>query len=60
MDDTKYFYKYIAVKDDSTVRTDFLENGLFRFTQPNRLNHPFEVNPRVLVEAPWRLEIPKS
>jgi hypothetical protein len=51
MDDTKYFYKYIGLKSDSTIRADFLNNGLFRLTQPNQLNDPFEVNPRVLVES---------
>ena len=51
MDEGKYFFKYIGLKSDSTVRADFLNNGLFRFTQPNQLNDPFEVNPRVLVES---------
>ena len=51
MDDTKYFYKYIGLKSDSTIRADFLNNGFFRLTQPNQLNDPFEVNPRVLVES---------
>ena len=50
MDQTRYFYKYIGL-ENSTVRTDFLKNSCFRFTQPNQLNDPFEVNPRVLVEA---------
>ena len=45
------FYKYLGLKVDGTVRADFLTNGLFRFTQPNQLNDPFEVRPRVLMEA---------
>jgi hypothetical protein len=46
-----FFYKYLGLKRDQTVRSDFLTNGLFRFTQPNELNDPFEVNPRILMEA---------
>lgn len=45
------FYKYLGLKSDGTVRADFLTNGLFRFTQPNKLNDPFEVNPRILMDA---------
>src|SRR5262245_20350934 len=46
-----FFYKYIGLRDDGAVRADFLKDGLFRFTQPDRLNDPFEVRPRVLMEA---------
>src|SRR5439155_7679475 len=46
------FYKYLGLKNDrkQTVRAQFLENCLFRFTQPNQLNDPFEVNPQILVD----------
>jgi len=50
MSKIKYFYKYLGLKSDGNVRADFLENGLFRFTQPDQLNDPFEVRPRVLME----------
>jgi hypothetical protein len=43
------FYKYLGLKGDGTVRANFLTNALFRFTQPNQLNDPFEVRPRVLM-----------
>lgn len=45
------FYKYLGLKSDATVRSDFLVNELFRFTQPDQLNDPFEVRPRVLMGA---------
>jgi hypothetical protein len=48
---TDTFYKYLGLKVNGTVRADFLTNGLFRFTQPNQLNDPFEVRPRFLMEA---------
>jgi hypothetical protein len=51
MSETKHLYKYLGLKADGSVRADFLENGLFRFTQPDKLNDPFEVRPRVLMEA---------
>ncbi len=51
MSEPNYLYKYLGLKPDGTVRADFLENGLFRFTQPDKLNDPFEVKPEVLMEA---------
>jgi len=45
----KFYYKYIGLKDGKTVRADFLTNRLFRFTQPNQLNDPFEANPETLM-----------
>ena len=50
MSEIRYFYKYLGLKIDGSVRADFLENALFRFTQPDQLNDPFEVRPRVLME----------
>lgn len=39
-----FYFKY-------TARLDFLENGLFRFTQPNQLNDPLECYPQILMES---------
>lgn len=36
-------YKYVA------PRTEFLQTELYRFTQPNELNDPFEARPIVLI-----------
>lgn len=47
---TDLFYKYIGFGDDGrTVRTEFLRNEQFRFTQPDDLNDPFEARPIVRV-----------
>lgn len=47
-DSNRFFYKYIGLKEDGSVRADFLENCLFRFTQPEQLNDPFEVRPALI------------
>jgi Protein of unknown function (DUF2971) len=41
-------FKYLGL-DKGIPRTSFLDDGLFRVTQPSVLNDPFEMKPRVLV-----------
>jgi Protein of unknown function (DUF2971) len=41
-------FKYLGL-DKGIPRTSFLDDGLFRVTQPSALNDPFEMKPRVLV-----------
>lgn len=48
---TDFFYKYLGLKSDGTVRSNDLADGLFRFAQPDQLNDPFEVRPRILMGA---------
>lgn len=38
-------FKLLGLKDDRTVRADFLRNERFRFTQPRFLDDPTEANP---------------
>jgi hypothetical protein len=49
------FFKY-------TARLDFLDNGLFRFTQRSQLNDPLECYPQILMEthAPEDIEEAKE
>ncbi|MGE5304658.1 MAG: hypothetical protein ACM3TN_15215 [Alphaproteobacteria bacterium] len=50
MSEVEFFYKYCGLKDGENIRVDFLSDCLFRFTQPDQLNDPFEVRPVVLTE----------
>jgi hypothetical protein len=43
-------FKYLGLDKNENPRTTFLENCLFRVTQPSELNDPFEMKPRVLVD----------
>jgi len=43
-------WKYLGLNDQGEPRTSFLDNGLFRITQPRSLNDPFEMKPRVLLD----------
>ncbi len=43
-------FKYLGL-DKGIPRTSFLDDGLFRVTQPSALNDPFEMKPRVLVNT---------
>jgi len=49
-------YKYVF------PRTEFLQTELYRFTQPNELNDPFEALPRVLIneQAPENYEMARA
>jgi hypothetical protein len=48
--DSRLLWKYLGVDQLREPRLTFLEDGLFRITQPRALNDPFEVKPRVLIE----------
>jgi hypothetical protein len=43
-------WKYLGLNDQGEPRTSFLDNDLFRITQPRSLNDPFEMKPRVLLD----------
>lgn len=43
-------WKYIGLDERQRPRLDFLDDCLFRITQPRALNDPFEVKPRILLE----------
>jgi hypothetical protein len=43
-------WKYLGLNDQGEPRTSFLNDGLFRITQPRLLNDPFEMKPRVLLD----------
>jgi Protein of unknown function (DUF2971) len=51
-------FKYLGLKNE-VPRTSFLDDCLFRVTQPSALNDPFEMKPRVLVnkyaEEDWSI-----
>jgi hypothetical protein len=43
-------FKYLGLREDGTVRADFFENELFRFTQPHKLNDPVEAMPALVYD----------
>lgn len=43
-------WKLLELTDDRVPRSAFILDQLFRITQPNCLNDPFEMQPRVLLE----------
>lgn len=43
-------WKYIGLDEQGKPRTNFIEDRLFRITQPRSLNDPFEMKPRVLLD----------
>src|SRR6266511_3526830 len=52
MKDGNILYKFLGLKEQNgkrTVRADFLDNQLFRFTQPSLLNDPFEMKPVIIM-----------
>ncbi len=42
---------YLGLKSNGKVRALVFEKLIFRFTQPNQVNDPFEIRPRVPMEA---------
>jgi hypothetical protein len=40
----------LGLREDGTVRADFFENELFRFTQPHKLNDPVEAMPALVYD----------
>jgi hypothetical protein len=49
-EDKLLLWKYLGVDQAKNPRLTFLDNGLFRVTQPRALNDPFEMKPRVLLD----------
>lgn len=43
-------WKYLGLDDNQQPRLAFLDDCLFRITQPRALNDPFEVKPRILLD----------
>jgi hypothetical protein len=52
-------WKYVGTSNAGVARTEFLNDRLFRISQPSALNDPFEMKPRVLLdsysEEDWRV-----
>jgi hypothetical protein len=44
------YWKFLGVTKERVPRFSFISDQLFRITQPNCLNDPFEMQPRVLLE----------
>ena len=47
----RVYEPYLGLKSNGKVRALVFEKLIFRFTQPNQVNDPFEIRPRVPMEA---------